>query len=214
MLEAAKLKKLGNSGAAQVQQPQLQREKVVREQPVPRPVPAAAAVTADQEDNGLPFTDEIYGHLKYTIEKLTSRMKSPKVLTPDEIRKLEVSISAIIRDARGLPPAPPSAAVAPPVAKAAVVSAPSRASAPAPAPAPAAVQRAATPSTKPSAAQSATESVSNASGWAIPGMETMSTDEYYAALNKRIADAKAQRKAAGEIIGGRCEQKNSSFINK
>ena len=44
----------------------------------------------------------------------------------------------------------------------------------------------------------------SAASWIIPGMEDMDGTEYYAALNKRIADAKAARKAAGEVTGPRC----------
>ena len=38
--------------------------------------------------------------MKYVIEKITFRMKNPKVLTPEELVKLEMSIDAIIRDAK------------------------------------------------------------------------------------------------------------------
>ena len=41
------------------------------------------------------------------------------------------------------------------------------------------------------------------SSWVIPGMESMNQEEYYSALNKRIADMKQKRAEAGEVTGPR-----------
>ena len=57
-----------------------------------------------KSDNDLPFSDELYDHLKYTIEKISARMKSPKILSVEEVKKLELSIHAIIKDATGSTP--------------------------------------------------------------------------------------------------------------
>ena len=98
-MEAARLKKL-QGGAANAAKVTRERPASTSTTPTPsvsinnkRPAPTAAS-------NGLPFSDEMYNHLKFAIEKISGRMKSPKTLTPEEFRKLEASIMAIIRDAK------------------------------------------------------------------------------------------------------------------
>jgi len=51
-------------------------------------------------DDGLPFDDEMYDHLKYVIGVLTARMKSEKPLTDNELKRFKVSIDAIILDSK------------------------------------------------------------------------------------------------------------------
>jgi len=85
-LEAARLKKLGGTTSTPA--------KIVREKP------QTTDSSPSKNSNGLPFDDKLYDHMKYVIEKITFRMKNPKVLTPEELIKLEMSIDAIIRDAK------------------------------------------------------------------------------------------------------------------
>jgi hypothetical protein len=135
----------------------------------------------------------MYEHLKFTIEKLTARMKSPKVLSPADMRKLEVSIEAIIKDARGESQATTERPVSSPTAVEV-----SRSTSP-----PMPQQQQQPPRQKQTQEEQDAPSHASASSWIIPGMETMSSEEYYKALNKRIADVKAAKRASGEVVGGR-----------
>lgn len=72
--------------------------KVVR---APESVKKVSRNQASQSSD-LPFNDEIYAHLKFAIEKLSSRMKSPTRLSNEDLSRLEVSINAIINDAKGI----------------------------------------------------------------------------------------------------------------
>lgn len=51
-------------------------------------------------DNGFPFSDEIYEHLKYIISKLTARVKQNLPLTPEELERFKIAVDAVIKDAR------------------------------------------------------------------------------------------------------------------
>lgn len=79
-----------------------------------RPTAAAISVQPIQEaeefddnsddksnTNGLPFTDEVYDHLKFVIEKLSGRMRTPRPLSPEDFARFEKSVRAIIYDAVG-----------------------------------------------------------------------------------------------------------------
>lgn len=57
------------------------------------------------------------------------------------------------------------------------------------------------------------ENVESAASWQIPGMESMSSDEYYAAINKRVAAAKAARRASGEAVGSRSRDLYEESLN-
>ena len=59
--------------------------------------------------SSLPFDDEMYGHLKFVIDKITTRMKSPTVLSKEELVSFENSINIIIADMKG--GAPPRVSV-------------------------------------------------------------------------------------------------------
>lgn len=56
----------------------------------------------EQEEimDDLPFTDDMYDHLKYVIGSLTARMKSEKPLTSDQMKRFKDSIDAIILDSK------------------------------------------------------------------------------------------------------------------
>jgi len=58
-------------------------------------------ITRNDDDlDDLPFTDEMYDHLKYVIGVLTARMKSEKPLTESELKRFKGSIDAIILDSK------------------------------------------------------------------------------------------------------------------
>jgi hypothetical protein len=58
-------------------------------------------ITRNDDDlDDLPFTDEMYDHLKYVIGALTARMKSEKPLTESELKRFKGSIDAIILDSK------------------------------------------------------------------------------------------------------------------
>ena len=174
--------------------------------------------------NGLPFDDEMYDHLKYTIDKITQRMKSPKLLTSDEIRRFDNAVEAIIADSQGMalpnpssypsstssqqtqqqaPPSPPPPSP-PPQAnfmtfQPKVVRGPDRGDGlkpSSPGNSWVAEQGKWSQQLRETAAANSKNSVEhevdvgNAASWQIPGMESMSSDEYYAAINKRVAAAK------------------------
>ena len=71
----------------------------------PQPV-APQAVTrskvmstpAKTSGSGLPFSDEIYGHLKFCLEKLAARMKSDRPLSSGDLQRFKVAVDAIIAD--------------------------------------------------------------------------------------------------------------------
>ena len=73
-----------------LQQQQQQAEKAPLEAPIP-------SLTGNR--NGLPFSDEVYDHLKFAIEKLSARIKSDTALTPQELDRLKLSVDRIILDA-------------------------------------------------------------------------------------------------------------------
>eukprot|EP01038_Epipyxis_sp_PR26KG_P007228 gene7228-9859_t len=106
LLEQARRKKLSNVGAT-VEPTQLQPTQHNEPQSEPPSPPQAyktkndRIITSDEEDNNLPFTDEMYDHLKYVIGKLTSKMRSDISLTPSELERFRLSMEHIIADANG-----------------------------------------------------------------------------------------------------------------
>ena len=207
-----------------------QRQQRVQEQ-VPQEQIAARPEDSQQKrqatnPNGLPFDDEMYDNLKFTIDKITQRMKSPKVLTPSDISKLDSAIRAIIADSQGTAPpipsiptsttprqqiqqqaSPPPSSPLPPTQgnilsfQPEVVRGPDRGDglkASSPGTSWTAEQGQWSKQLKENAAAAADDvdldeeelDVGRAASWNIPGMETMTKDEYYAAINKRVAKAK------------------------
>lgn len=59
-----------------------------------------SAPSTKRSTDGLPFSDEMYSHLKYAIEKISGRMKNETPLTKEEIEKLKESVDAIIADSK------------------------------------------------------------------------------------------------------------------
>lgn len=213
---------------------------------VTMPPPAATAPRKPSPD-GLPFDDEMYDNIKYAIDKITGRVKSPNVLTTAELQKFENAILAIIADSKGLSPPPPQQPQAqasraplqskapPPVAtdqskrtrilqspEIPVVKGPDRGDGIKPTSAGHSWQQEEnkwSQQLKDNASGADLDldendlSVGSAASWSIPGMETMSKDEYYAAINKRVAQAKALRKASGEVIGPRSRDLYEESLN-
>ena len=99
-LENASLAKAQKSGQAipvpPVRQPVVSSSSAVA--PIQTP---SQSFDTEVEDNGLPFTDEMYDHLKFVISKLSTRMKSDIPLSKDDLVRFEQSCEAIIRDAKG-----------------------------------------------------------------------------------------------------------------
>jgi hypothetical protein len=111
-LERAKAAKLQKQGGAVSPPPA-----PVARAPAPAP-PAApssssmtrpAPVAAVPADSGLPFTDDMYEHLKFVIGKLSARMRTDTPLTREELARFQASADRIIDDAWGRPPSSSSA---------------------------------------------------------------------------------------------------------
>ena len=132
---------------------------------------------SNDNDNGLPFSDAVYDHFKYVIAKITNRVKSGFPLTLDEINKFESSVNAIITDAKGKAGLP--------ISKPSSNTIPSKATSSSNAPV---LKKKQTSNTE----FSALEGLS--STWEVKGMDDMTTEEYYAALNKRSIDINNERK--------------------
>lgn len=165
-----------------------------QEPPLEAPIPSLKG-----NPNGLPFSDEVYEHLRFAIEKISGRMKSDKALSWEDIGKLKASIDRIVLDAH--------------IPNVAVVT---RSTAPAP------MKQSAVSSfdddaDEISAVNSAKtygqpkadntgeaipgwmgDMAGKGSSWNVPGMQNMDIEQYYAAINQRITDMKNKRKAAGE----------------
>jgi len=156
--------------------------------------------TSSIPSNGLPFTDEIYEHLKYVISKLSTRMKSQNPLTNEEFDKFSKSISAIIDDIKintpevltlesaqevdwegqqgeELSSVHDSRDSSPAVSSAGKIPVESRQSL----------------DMKDKDAFSAFKG--SKSTWQIPGMDKMTTKEYYEAINQRLGEIRNMRKS-------------------
>jgi hypothetical protein len=101
-LEQARREKLGQSGLTntatssppvpKVSPPVQQR--VVEQVKIPPP-----EASNNVADNGLPFSDEIYDHMKYVINSISQRMKSDHPFSVAEVNKIKQSLDAILKDA-------------------------------------------------------------------------------------------------------------------
>lgn len=143
---------------------------------------------------GLPFSDDMYDHLKFVISKMTEKIKRDVSLSPQELDRFEHSVEMIIKDAVGdavVPAAP------------AYVPAPVSVSVPFPVSAPAAIQGSPTLPSTTTIDEVADESNDTdefaefrglGSSMVIPNNEHMTKDEYYAALQKRNSDIREKRR--------------------
>ena len=130
--------------------------------------------------DGLPFSDNIYQHLKYVLEQLSSRLKGQSSLSEDDLEKLLISIQEIRRDSlEGSSNIPLDTALPNPVGYI-----------------PEARQQVEKPAGEGS---SFTAFKGLKSTWEVPNMEKLSVEEYYKALNARLADVRQQLKVQGGI---------------
>ena len=172
MLEQAKLRKQGQvPPSPPASRPSAPPKKAVQNSTPISNAPKPRKINAD----GLPFDDKIYAHMKFALEKLSGRLKSKTALTQEELAKLEEAITAIKNDAIGEDFASNS---------------------------------------QDKASPQGTLSSSNGSGkllgsfenfrgqsstWEVPGMEKMSVEQYYQALNQRLAGVRNKLKEEGLI---------------
>lgn len=99
-LERAKAAKLQQGGPVVQPVAASVRPTAVAVTPVPTIASSAASSSVGTEtDNGLPFSDDMYDHLKFVIGKLSARMKSDTPLTRDELSRFQSSCENIIQDA-------------------------------------------------------------------------------------------------------------------
>ena len=237
MLEAARLKKQGGI-VQQPQQSQPPERRVKTEVPVARPSslrkdPNPNIVSTSQDvfsdNNDLPFDDDMYDHLKFVISKFTARMKSPTVLSQEELSKLEYSISAIIQDSaemdgRGQGGAYVPEIVSSPYETTIAATTPSKATLFVPEKVedvdddPVDVTDKLGGWHKAVQDEDGKDNPFNAlfkgatSTWDIPGKENMTTEEYYKAINKRISLGKEMRK--GQPQGGRASDDYLESLSK
>jgi len=121
------------------------------------------------------FSDEMYDNLNDMIKMLSNRMKSDRALSTDALAKLERTMQAIIMDARS---------------EGAVSSVPS-----------APVSSGQESPRQLRADNPYLNEFRGKSTWDVPGMETMSTEEYYKAVNARIRRVKNVRVGKAEPLG-------------
>eukprot|EP01040_Poterioochromonas_malhamensis_P003882 gene3882-4149_t len=115
-----------------------------------------------------PFSDEIYEHLKTIISKLTAKIKHDISLSPQELLSLKNSIDSVISDAHRSIRAKDTVS---------------------------SIER----SDDQLDSQDRFSSMSGLrTTWNLPGMENMTTEQYYKALNDRNLRIQQARKEAGD----------------
>jgi len=75
------------------------------------PIPGKGGFNARDANsfkNKVPFDEDIYKTLKFTIQTLSDRMKDKQPLSPENLAMLEDAVDAILKDAQLPPPPPPS----------------------------------------------------------------------------------------------------------
>ena len=200
-------------------------------QPIaPQPVTRSKAETAPAKasSSGLPFSDELYGHLKFCLEKLAARMKSDQPLSSGDLQRFRVAVNAIIEDLNAggegsiapkvemmtapviskvkenIPsekrPSPPSIGKAPKEGSAVVVYEPGE---------------------EPAGYYGPPDKESpfslfhgGRSTWAIEGMDKMDAETYYQKINERNTAIKQMRKQRGERIGSQSSEEYFEFLAK
>ena len=189
--------------------------------PVTRADPSPAAPVRSQTSSGLPFSDEMYGHLKFCLEKLAARMKSDRPLSSSDLRRFRESVEAIIADLNTDE----------------VMTASSGASGKASAP-----KAKHSPQSSPGSKRQSVIVADDAlyepgeepagyygppdedspfslfhgtrSTWAIQGMEKMDSETYYRKINERNTAIKQMRKERGERIGAQSTEEYFDFLAK
>lgn len=203
MLEAARQRRAGLQSAPSNPQPsraEPPRATQARVEPTPSPTVTQRKEVAN--DNGLPFSDDLYEHLKYVITKLSGKIKLDISLTPAELDQFEQSIETIIADAKRVsgPSTTPSPSLAPNSVSKTAPNAASRLSS-----GQSSLSNSNSISNKPNSVNTVKEKLKEennpfanfaglGSSWRIEGMENMTKEEYYEALNKRNAEIREARR--------------------
>ena len=183
--------------------------------PLEAPIPSLVG-----NPGGLPFSDEMYSHLKFVIEKLSARMKGETALTFDELTKFKDSVERIVLDAN-----------IPNVAFVRRIEGQAADTGAVPAPPASAARRVVAPQPQVSsfdddddadevgAGNSAVvyrqagkrdgeggediprwmeDIAGTQSTWNVPNMKGLSTEQYYEAVNQRLSAMKNKRKEMGQ----------------
>lgn len=160
-----------------------------RRQPFAQQSENTPATTRSAEKNPS-FTDEMYDKMKFLIEKLTMKLKHDQVFGEEELHKYETYVHDILLDARGYNAEPSAAKVNHDIVVNSNIE----------------ILSIETDSSTPFDAIEGLGST-----WNIPGMDDMSTKEYYEAINKRNAQIQAIRNTSNHRF--RPEQMDSFLQN-
>ena len=95
-LRTAKLAKAGRGGSSPV----------LPKAPTPPVASATRAESVAQPSSALPFEQDVYENLNFVIGKLSSRMKSGKVLSEEELDQFKAAVGVIVSDAGTVPAVP------------------------------------------------------------------------------------------------------------
>lgn len=181
-------------------------------------------------EKGLPFTDEMYNHMTFSIKTLSDRMKTGEPLTKEKVDKLQTAILSLILDAKAGANMPvttnlpdlsnniPTISV-----EEAIIDSSSSThistqemnigiTAGADDKSHATYQDQNHNLHDPNDKKTPFDDVFKGSNsWRVPGMETMDTDEYYKAVNSRVKEIKEKRQARGDLIG---QQSVDDYFNR
>lgn len=196
MLEAAKLKR------SQPQEPEStvpsmvptpSRSSTIPSSPAPKlgavqSVSSVPSPASNPNNNGLPFNDNMYEKLKFVIGKLTAKIRSDASLTEKELLDFEAAIETIIADSK----ADRRSAGSDPfesenfgLINNSNIENETKVTSSETAPASEGID----------AEFDAFRGLK--STWQVPNSEKMSSEEYYAAINRRNAEIRAIRRASG-----------------
>jgi len=159
---------------------------------------------------GLPFTDELYEDLKFVVGKLTAKIKSDTSMTSEDLEKFRLSVNNILSDALDEDVEIPAIPVETASLTAENGDSTKAQQATEPKPPQPAAPKATEVDNEPDAGAgpvtTAEEAFSGLRGktstWEVDGMENMTTEEFYAALNKRNADVRKRLRDSGIVSGG------------
>lgn len=192
-----------------------QRKLATKANPIAQQVVPRTSTNADKTSSGVaigsaaigdsdyPFSDEMYEHLKFVITKLTHKIKSDTSLTPEELDRFEDSVIAILLDATGVSAVSADitdqfgdtenddssySEISDHGASAHDVADHAQG-----------IETANYLSEAQDQSQYSGRAFDSFKGlgstWRVPGMDSMTTEEYYDALNKRNSQIRAARKA-------------------
>jgi hypothetical protein len=156
-------------------------------EPVKTNSPTSTSASSKPRD-GVPFSDDIYDKLQFVITTLTKRMKGKEVLSKNDLHQLENDINALLNDAgigKGKGVGKDFDFDSMPMDLKAELG----------------------------ENNIFAQEFKGANSWRIPGMEKMSTDEYYRAIQQRIRRMKEQRQATGERTGGQSVDDYFAILN-